>query len=305
MRAFVFPGQGTQFVGMGQALAQAFPEARELLELADRVLGEPLSEIMARGPAKRLMQTEYTQPAVLVYSLALLRVLQARGLGAQAAAGYSLGEYGALVAAGCLKPGEAIRLVRDRALVMLQACPSEPRSMAIVVGPEREVVDQIIRSCPAGVQLCVAGYCTPGLHSFSGTPEGLAWLEEALKGSPARMRPVPVTLPFHSPLLAPALPVFRQRLAEVQLSTPDFPVIPNVSARAEKEPERLRDLLVEQLTRPVRWVESMAELRRLGVDEVWEVGPGRSLTTYLRKTDQRMKRVTIRDPDSLEAALRE
>lgn len=307
MRAFVFPGQGTQFVGMGVSLAQAYPEARELLALADRVLGQPLSRVMAEGPAERLMETEITQPAVLVHSLALLRVLHARGLKPDITAGYSLGEYAALVAAGALEEAEAITLVRDRALAMIEAYGKNPRSMAVVLGPERERLDELFASCPPEEVCTVAGYCAPGLHSVSGTPGGLDWLGRALTdaGISAQVRSVPVTLPFHSPLLAAAQPLLRRRLEGVALRPARCPVISNVTAAAETEPARLAELLVAQVTHPVRWVETIEAMRRLGVDEVWEIGPGRSLTTYLRKTDRTMKRVNVEDPPTLEAALQE
>jgi len=308
MRAFVFPGQGTQYVGMGVELARAFPEARELLALADRVLGEPLSQVMAEGPAERLMETEVTQPAVLVYSLALLRVLQARGLQADVAAGYSLGEYAALVAAGALDEAEAIRLVRDRALAMVEAYPKSNRSMVVVLGPEREKLDELILRCPAGEVLAAAGYCAPGLHSVSGTPAALDWLTRQLQeagGPSAQVKSVPVTLPFHSPLLAPAQQTLRRRLEQVRLRPPRCPVVANVTAAAETDPQRIVELLVAQVVRPVRWVETMGTMRLLGVGELWEIGPGRSLSTYLRKLDRTMKRVSIEDPSSLEAALAE
>lgn len=303
-RALVFPGQGTQFVGMGVALRAEFPQTEPLFALADELLGVPLSQLMAEGPAEQLMLTEHTQPAVLVYSLALLQVLQEHGVEPDAVAGYSLGEYSALVAAGALEPRHAIGLVQRRAEAMLAAHPHNPESMAVVVGPPRAELEHLLGDCPADELVCVAGYCTPSLHSLSGSPGGLDWLDQALRSrGGGQTRPVPVTLPFHSPLLEGARAAFRADLAQAPLRAPSCPLVPNATATPERDPERLREALDRQLVAPVRWVETLAALRSLDIEEVWEVGPGKSLTTYLRKTDRRMGRVTVNDPASLRAAL--
>ena len=303
-RAFVFPGQGTQFVGMGAPLRAAFPQTEPLFALADELLELPLTRLMAEGPAEELMLTEHTQPAVLVHSLALLQVLQEAGLQPDVVAGYSLGEYTALVAAGALTPAEAITLVGARAQAMLQAHPHNPNSMAVLLGPPRAEVEALLSECPPDEYLGVAGYCTPSLHSLSGSPGGLAWLSEALsEGGRGKARPVPVTLPFHSPLLEPAREPFRKDLARPALRSPQCPVIPNATATPERDPDALRAALDAQLVTPVRWVETLAALRKLEVSEVWEVGPGKSLTTYQRKTDRRIKRVTVNSPEALSAVL--
>ncbi len=294
MRAFVFPGQGTQFVGMARALTEGLPRAREVLAMVDEVCGEPLSEIMDRGPAERLMETEVTQPAVLAYSLALLAELRGRGMEPDVVAGYSLGEYAALVAARALTPEEAVRLVRARAKAMVRAHPLDTRSMAVVLGPTREELEDMLRQVGEGVW--VAGYCTPTLFSMSGTPEGLARLEE-LAGS--GFRPVPVSLPFHSPKLQPAVEVFAQALDRVELKPPVCPVVPNVTANPTRDPDELRRALLRQIVEPVRWVETLGAFREMGVTEQWEIGPGRSLTTYLRKTDRKIRRVTIDSPAAI------
>jgi [acyl-carrier-protein] S-malonyltransferase len=305
MRALVFPGQGTQFVGMGVELSRAYPEVRTFFEEVDETLGEPLFRIMAEGPAERLMETEITQPAVLACSLGMLQVLQARGLTPEVTAGYSLGEYAALVAAGCLGPVEAVRLVRLRAQAMVAACPMSSRAMVIVLGPERISLEEVIRRCPADQTLALAGTCTLILHSVSGTEGGLDWLEQELaRVQPAaQVRPVPVTLPFHSPLLAAAKDTLRSVLKQVPLRPPCCPVIPNVTARPTWDLVEFKELLVEQVTAPVLWVETMAALKSLGVTELWEIGPGRSLTTYLRKFDRTIARINVEDPASLELAI--
>ncbi len=303
MRAFVFPGQGTQFVGMGVELAQRHPLAAELFDLADEVLGLPLRRIMAEGPAERLMETEITQPAVLAYSLALLRLLRAAGQTPDAVAGYSLGEYAALVAAGCLEEAEALHLVQQRARFMTAAYPLRPNAMAIALGPPAEEIEALLATQPAGLTLCVAGYCCPGLVSLAGDAAGLAWLEEAGAGGGAQVRPVPVTLPFHSPLLKGAQEPLRRRLEQTQLQAPRCPLVVNVTGRPEQDPERLRASLVEQVVRPVRWTETVASLRALGVSEVWEVGPGASLSSYLRRIDRKLPRISVCDSDTLAAAL--
>jgi len=305
MRAFLFPGQGTQFVGMGVALARAFPEAAEVLALADEVLGLPLSRIMAEGPPARLMETDITQPAVLAYSLALLAVLRARGLRPDATAGYSLGEYGALVAAEVLDPATALGLVRERALAMVQARPLSTRSMLLVVGPPPEVLAEWCDRCPPGEVLAIAGFLTPTMHSLSGSEGGLDWLEARVEAGElhAQLRPVPVTLPFHCSLLAGAQPTLRARLAAADLRPARCPVLFNVDGEPETRPDRCRELLVAQVVRPVQWVKTVGSLRRLGVDEVWEVGPGRSLGGYLKRIDPALGRVQVEDAPSLQALL--
>jgi [acyl-carrier-protein] S-malonyltransferase len=287
MRAFVFPGQGAQTIGMGRDLAAAYPAARAVFEEVDAALGEPLSRLIWEGDAEELTLTRNAQPALMATSIAALRALEAEGVGIGAAAfvaGHSLGEYAALCAAGALTLPDTARLLRIRGDAMQAAVPVGEGAMAALLGLDfaqaREVADEAAQG-----EVCQAANDNdPGQVVLSGHR---AAVERALGIARARGAKrailLPVSAPFHSALMAPAARVMAQALAEVEIARPAVPVVANVVAEAVDDPEVIRALLVEQVTGSVRWRESVLWMARHGVDEVWEIGAGRALSGMIRR----------------------
>ena len=285
--ALVFPGQGAQVVGMGSALAANVPEARALLELADRVLGFPLSQVMAQGPEAELMRTDVSQPAILVHSLMALAAVRARrGEPAFAAtAGLSLGEYTALVAAGALGAEDAIRLVRLRGQAMQAAADAVPGGMVALLGTDEAGAQKLCDACAQGEVLAVANLNSSGQVVISGTKTAC---ERATAGAKAqgikRAVPLPVAGAFHSPLMAPAADRLRAALAQVRLNDPRVPVYANVTAAPVTRAADIPDLLIKQLTAPVRWAQSVQAMQAAGIGEFLELGPGKTLKGMIERT---------------------
>jgi [acyl-carrier-protein] S-malonyltransferase len=306
-RAFVFPGQGSQAVGMGRALYEAFAPARLVYEEVDDALGEHLSRLIFDGPESELTLTENAQPALMATSLAVVRVLQQEaGVGlAEAAAcvaGHSLGEYSALAAAGALSVADAARLLRRRGRAMQEAVPVGEGAMAAVLGLDLEAVRRLAEEAADGEVCEVANDNAPGQVVLSGAAAAVARATALAREHGARRAvPLPVSAPFHCSLLAPAAAVMGEALAEVVIAAPVPPLVANVTAAAVAEPERIRALLVEQVTALVRWRESVLYMKDLDVDTLVELGPGKVLSGLARRVDRELTGVAVSTPGDVEA----
>ncbi|NDV00834.1 ACP S-malonyltransferase [Pseudoroseicyclus tamaricis] len=307
MRAFVFPGQGAQAIGMGRALAEAYPAARAVFDEVDDVLGERLSALIWEGEAETLTLTRNAQPALMATSMAAFRALEAEGAGIEAAsfvAGHSLGEYSALCAAGALSLGDTARLLRIRGDAMQAAVPEGEGAMAAIVGLDFETVAKIVADASEAGAVCEAANDNdPTQVVISGHKAAVERAMELCKeGGARRALPLPVSAPFHSSLMSPAAERMAAALAEVTLNAPAVPVVANVTARPVSDPAEIRELLVAQVTGSVRWRESVAWMAEAGVTESWEIGSGRALTGMIRRIAKEMETRTIGTPEEAAAA---
>ncbi len=304
--AFVFPGQGSQEVGMGHALADAFAAAREVFGEVDDALGQNLSRLMFTGPDDELRLTENAQPALMAVSMAVMRVLGAEGgfvLAERVAyvAGHSLGEYSALVAAGSISLADVARLLKTRGRAMQEAVPVGEGAMAAVLGLELDTV-RAIAAQAAGDEVCeAANDNAPGQVVVSGAT---AAVERALalakeKGA-KRTLMLPVSAPFHCVLMAPAADVMAEALANTAIDSPGVPLVANVTAESVADPDTIRRLLVEQVTGVVRWRESVLYMKDKGVSELVEAGAGKVLTGLARRIDRELAGRSIQSPGEIE-----
>ena len=300
--AFVFPGQGSQSVGMLDAWGD-HPAVRETLQEASAALGEDLGRLIHEGPKQALDLTTNTQPVMLTAAIACHRAWLAEGGAAPAAvAGHSLGEYSALVAAGALTLADAVPLVRLRAQAMQEAVPVGVGAMAAVLGLEAHaVVEGCAQAAAAtGEVVSAANFNDPKQVVIAGTRAGVDKACEILKVAGAkRALLLPVSAPFHCALMAPAAQRLRERLAEVPIRTPDIPVIHNIDAAAHPEPQALRQALYLQAAGPVRWVDTVLELRARGLWHVLECGPGKVLSGLVKRIDPALSSMTVLDPATL------
>lgn len=308
-RAFIFPGQGSQSVGMGRELADAFPAARHVFEEVDEALQQGLSRLMFEGPGEALTLTENAQPALMAVSLAVVRVLEQEGglrLCEQAdfAAGHSLGEYSALAAAGSLEIADAARLLRLRGQAMQQAVPVGEGAMAALLGLDLETVRTLAEAATDGQVCAPANDNAPGQVVVSGHAAAVerAMALAAERGA-KRSILLPVSAPFHCALMAPAADVMAEALARITLQPPQLALVPNVAASAVREPDVLRRLLVEQVTAMVRWRESVLFMRDAGVDSLVELGAGKVLSGLARRIDRDLGSLGVGTPADLEAFL--
>jgi len=286
MRAFLFPGQGSQAVGMGKDLYDAYDLAHRRFDQASEILGFDLAAMCFEGPADELRQTRATQPALYVHSCILTELLAERGLQPDAAAGHSLGEYSALFCAGAFDFAEGLRLVKARAEGMQRAGEIQTGTMAALVGLDDSVVEEICRQVSDSGSIVVpANFNSPGQLVVSGSVDGVKRVVEIAKERKARLAKVlPVSGAFHSPLMLPAAQSLSQALSDATFSASKIPVIANVTAQPHADVESLRRLLSEQLLSPVRWTETLNTLASLGVNEWYEVGSGSVLSGLLKRT---------------------
>ncbi|CTQ34255.1 ACP S-malonyltransferase [Jannaschia rubra] len=297
-RAFVFPGQGAQTIGMGRDLAQAYPAAQAVFDEVDAALGEKLSTLIWEGDIDTLTLTANAQPALMATSVAALRALGAEGITvadhAAYVAGHSLGEYSALVAAGSLALADAARLLRIRGQAMQYAVPTGVGAMAALLGLDLDAARKVAREAAQG-QVCEAANDNdPAQVVVSGHREAVERAIEIAKDHGAkRAILLPVSAPFHCKLMAPAARVMAQALDDVDIAAPVVPLIANVTASATSDPTYIRSLLVEQVTRSVRWRESVARMAALGVTEVWEIGAGKALSGMVRRIDKDLATLQI------------
>ncbi len=309
-RAFVFPGQGSQMPGMGHALAAAFPAARLLFDEVDEALSTHLSRLMFEGPESELMLTENAQPALLAASLAVIRVLEGEAgfdIARQAAyvAGHSLGEYSALAAARALPVGAAARLVRRRGQAMQQAVPVGEGAMAALLGLDVEAARALAAAAAQGQVCAVANDNCPGQIVVSGD-RGAVERAVALAAERGARRSImlPVSAPFHCPLMSPAAEIMAEALAETALEAPVVPLVANVTAAATSDPDEIKELLVAQVTRMVRWRESVMLFAGNGVEEVVEIGAGRVLAGLVKRIDRTLSALSVGTPAELDALVR-
>ena len=311
--AFVFPGQGSQYVGMGQALAQAFPEARAVLDEADGALGGGLLRLMSDGPEAELRQTANTQPAILAVSVATYRALvREAGSGFQLPAfyaGHSLGEYSALTAAGAISLSDAIRAVRARGSFMQEAVPAGEGAMAAILGLDPALVREACAQAQkeeSGSVVEPANYNSPEQTVIAGHASAVDRAIGLCKARGAkRAMPLPVSAPFHCSLMAPAQPRLAGVLGALQLKQPNAPVIANATAEPNTDPGRIVPLLLTQVTSPVRWVETVQKMALSGVDTVIELGPGKVLAGLIRRVEKGLRVYSVEDPAGLKVVLGE
>jgi [acyl-carrier-protein] S-malonyltransferase len=302
MIAFLFPGQGSQSVGMGKALADAFPEARAVFDEADAALGEFLSTLIFNGPADALTLTENTQPAILTTSIAAYRVLASRGLEPDAVAGHSLGEYSAHVAAGTMPFAEAVRIVRHRGRYMQEAVPVGSGAMAAILGLDADAVGQACAEAAHGEIVSPANLNGPGQVVIAGTTAAVGRAMERAKALGAkRAIPLQVSAPFHCALMKPAEERLAPELRRLTLSTPRFPVVANVDAESKTDAASSIDALIRQVSAPVRWEDVMRRLVAAGATQFVEVGPGTVLSGLGRKIARDATFMHIEAPDDLAA----
>ncbi len=305
-RAFVFPGQGSQTPGMGQALAAAFPAARQLFEEVDEALSQHLSRLMFEGPESELMLTENAQPALLAASLAVIRVLEREAgfdIARQAAyvAGHSLGEYSALAAAGALSVAEAARLVKRRGQAMQKAVPVGVGAMAALLGLDIEAARAVAEAAAQGQVCDLANDNSPGQIVVSGHRGAVERAVALAMERGARAIMLPVSAPFHCSLMSPAADIMTEALAETVLAAPRVPLVANVAAATTSEPAEIKQLLVEQTTRMVRWRESVLLFAANEVEEVVEIGAGRVLAGLVKRIDRTLSARSVGMPAEVDA----
>lgn len=308
-RAFVFPGQGAQTIGMGQALAAAYPAAKAVFDEVDEALGEKLSALIWEGEQDALTLTQNAQPALMATSLAAMRALEAEGVKMDMAAfvaGHSLGEYSALAAAGAISIGDTARLLRTRGQAMQEAVPVGVGAMAALLGLDFAAVQAVAEEAAQGQVCQAANDNDPGQVVVSGHREAVERAIEIAKAAGAkRAILLPVSAPFHCALMEPAAAVMAKALDEVDISAPSVPLVANVEAAAVSDPETIRSLLVEQVTGSVRWRESVGFMAAQGVGEIWEIGAGKALSGMIRRIERSITCKAVGAPEDVAKVIAE
>jgi [acyl-carrier-protein] S-malonyltransferase len=298
--AFIFPGQGSQYVGMGKEFFENFREARDVFQEADDVLHLPISSLCFQGPEEALKLTENTQPAVLTTSIAALRVLQAeKGVVPHLAAGHSLGEYSALVVSGALAFADAVQIVRLRGRFMQEAVPVGEGAMAAILGMERGQVEKLCEEAAQGEVLTPANFNCPGQIVIAGHAKAVERAMERVKQEGKKAIPLPVSAPFHSPLMKPAGERLEKVLEGIPIQDLKIPVVTNVEADINQSKERVKELLVSQVWSPVRWEESMQKIAGDGIEQTLEIGPGKVLSGLMKRINSKIETKNIEDIQTL------
>jgi [acyl-carrier-protein] S-malonyltransferase len=305
-RAFVFPGQGAQTVGMGRDLAEGWPEAAAVYEAVDAALGERLSALIWEGEADALTLTENAQPALMATSMAAMAALRAEGVGVETAAfvaGHSLGEYSALCAAGAIGLADAARLLRLRGRAMQAAVPVGEGAMAALLGLGIDAAREVAAEAAERAVCAAANDNDPGQVVVSGHRDAVERAVEIAKERGAKRAVLlPVSAPFHCALMQPAAEAMEAALAEVEIAAPAVPVVANVRAEAVDDPAEIRGLLVEQVTAPVRWRESVEWMAGRGVGALWEIGAGKALSGMARRIDRSLETLAVGTAEQVRAA---
>jgi len=306
-KAFVFPGQGAQSIGMGKALADAYPAAKAVFDEVDEALGEKLSALIWEGDQETLTLTQNAQPALMATSLAAMRALESEGVTIEAAfyvAGHSLGEYSALAAAGALSVSDAARLLRTRGEAMQKAVPVGVGAMAALLGLDFEAATAVAQEAAMGEVCQAANDNDPGQVVVSGHVDAVNRAVELAKEKGAKRAVLlPVSAPFHCALMEPAAEVMAQALEQVDINRPAVPVVANVVAEGITDPATIRSLLVQQVTGSVRWRESVQWMAENGVTEIWEIGAGKALSGMVRRIERSIACAAIGTPDDIKKAL--
>jgi len=298
--AFIFPGQGAQYIGMGKEFYNNFRVAKEVFEEADDTLRFSISSLCFQGPEEELRLTENTQPAILTTSIAALKVLQTeKGIDPQFAAGHSLGEYSALVASGGLTFSEAVQTVRLRGKFMQEAVPVGEGAMAAILGMEREEVEKLCEEAGDQEVLSPANFNCPGQIVIAGHSKAVQRAIERVKQDGKRAVLLPVSAPFHSPLMKPAGARLEKVLEEISVKDLNVPVVTNVEAEINTSKEKVKALLVAQVSSPVRWEESMRRMIKEGIEKVLEIGPGKVLSGLMKRIDPNVGTANLEDLQSL------
>lgn len=303
--AFLFPGQGSQVVGMGKAITESFEEAKQVYRQADEALGFSLSQLCFEGPEEELRLTANTQPAILTTSVALYEVFRQSGINPDFVAGHSLGEYSALVVADAISFQDAVVTVHKRGSYMEEAVPAGLGAMSAVLNCERDVLDEVCRSVSEEGRIVEpANYNCPGQIVISGHADAVKDAgEKALEAGARKVIPLTVSGPFHSSLMAPAAERLADALQSVEIHEANVPVIANVKALPMTQPSQIREALIEQVASPVLWEDTIHYLLEQGVDTFVEIGSGNVLSGLVKKVNRRVTTLSVQDPTSLQKAL--
>lgn len=301
--AWLFPGQGSQSVGMGKDVLEVSPAARAVFDRADAALGEPISRLILEGPEEQLTLTANLQPAIVTVSCAMLAAIRERAPHLEApafAAGHSLGEYSALVAAGALAFEDAVRLVRARGRAMQEAVPPGTGAMAAIMGVDPDRLDALCREAAGAEVVSPANFNAPGQIVVAGHAAAVARVGELVAGAKGRAIPLKVSAPFHCALMAPAARTVEAELARIAVQPPKFPIVANFNAQPNAEAPRVKELLVRQVDGPVRWEETVRRMAEGGVRRALEIGPGKVLAGLVKRIAKEVEVLSVGDAASLD-----